>query len=142
MASSKKFVVLFCITLISLVAVGCSDDSNPVSTDRAPLDSQAPAIPADLGVAFDVEVGTATVSWGANVIDTDLAGYVVSRDHYGTVEYLVATPSMINAYVDAAPLLGISNYEVYAVDETGNKSEVASVQLVRTSSHQAHELQQ
>lgn len=142
MASSKKFVALICISLISLVAVGCSSDSNPVSTDRAPLDTAAPAVPANLGVAYDADFGIATISWGINVVDQDLAGYVVSREHYGAVEYLVATPTMINDYQDTAPLMGISSYEVYAVDTTGNKSAVTSVQLVRTSTHQPYELQQ
>lgn len=142
MASSKKYVALICITLISLVAVGCSSDSNPVTTDRLPVDSTAPAVPANLGVSYDADFGTATISWGVNVVDQDLAGYVVSRESYGMIEYLVATPTMMNDYEDAAPLMGISSYEVYAVDLSGNKSAVASVQLVRTSTHRPYQMQQ
>lgn len=140
MASTKTIVTMICITLISLVAVGCSDDSSPVTT--APVDTAPPAVPAEVSVDYDRAANAAHVSWAANTTDADLAGYVVSRDYYGDVDVLVASPAMINSYQDSAPLLGISTYHVYAVDEAGNQSAVASCQLVRTSSHATHDLGQ
>ena len=141
MASSKKIVALFCITLISLVAVGCSDDSSPVATTPA-LDTAPPAVPANLSVDYDSNSGAATLSWAANTTDADLAGFVVSRDYYGSEELLVAAPAMINEFQDDAPLMGVSTYQVFSVDESGNQSAVASIELVRTGSHGTHELQQ
>lgn len=140
MASSKKLVALFCITLISLVAVGCSDDSSPVVTTPDPVDTAPPAVPANLSVEYDADLEAAVISWAANTVDTDLAGYVVSRDYYGDVDVLVGTPAMINDFEDSAPLMGTSVYNVYAVDTSGNQSAIASATLVRTAEHQTHDL--
>jgi hypothetical protein len=139
MASSKKIVALFCITLISMVAIGCSDDDNPVVTSTDPVDTAPPAVPANLSVAYDADLGAAVISWAANTVDTDLAGYVVSRDYYGDVDVLVGTPAMINDFQDDAPLMGTSTYNVFAVDTSGNQSAVASVELTRTGSKPGHE---
>nr|MEE4268570.1 hypothetical protein [Candidatus Krumholzibacteria bacterium] len=137
MASSKKIVALFCITLISLVAVGCSDDSSPVQT-QTPIDTAPPAVPAAVNVEYD---GVATVTWAANTTDDDLDGYVVTRDCYGQVTDLIATPTNVTSYEDPAPQLGINVYNVYAVDTSGNQSAVASATLVRTSQHTPHDIQ-
>lgn len=141
MASSKMFVTMICITLISLVAVGCSDDSNPTTT-TPPVDTAPPAVPANVDVAYDLSSGSATISWAPNTTDSDLAGYVVSRDSYGDVANLVATPTLINSYQDTNPPMGTSTYSVYAVDQSGNQSAVVTAQLVRTASHQSHDLVQ
>lgn len=141
MASSKKLVALICITLISMVVVGCSDDSNPVVTTPPVVDTAPPAVPANLSVSYDGTTEAAVISWAENNTDTDLAGFVVSRDYYGDVELLVGTPAMINSFSDDAPLMGTSTYNVFSVDTSGNQSAVASVQLVRTGSHDTHEIQ-
>ena len=140
MASTKTIVTMICITLISLAAVGCSDDSSPVT--QAPVDTAPPAVPANVNVAYDADSGAATISWAANSTDADLAGYIVSRDYYGTVDVLVGTPAMITDYEDSAPLMGTSTYNVYAVDDAGNQSAVASCELVRTGDHQTRDLGQ
>ena len=140
MASSKKFVALFCITLISLVAIGCSDDdANPLTTTPDPVDTAPPAVPANLSVAYDADLDAALISWAENTVDTDLAGYVVSRDYYGDVDVLVGTPAMINDFQDDAPLMGTSTYNVFSVDTSGNQSAVASVELIRTGSKPSHD---
>lgn len=140
MASTKTIVTMICITLISLAAVGCSSDSSPVT--QAPVDTAPPAVPANVSVAYDAASGAATISWAANSTDADLAGYIVSRDYYGTVDVLVGTPAMITDYEDSAPLMGTSTYNVYAVDDAGNQSAVASCELVRTGDHQTRDLGQ
>lgn len=142
MASSKTIVTMICISLISLAAVGCSDDSPTNPVDRAPVYNAPPATPADLSIQFDALSSSATISWGVNTTDADLAGYIVIRDHYGDVTNLVATPALINDFEDASPLMGISTYYVYSVDEAGLTSDVASCELVLTASHQSRELQQ
>jgi fibronectin type 3 domain-containing protein len=137
MASSKKIVALICISLVTLFAVGCSDDSNPVSTPT-PVDTAPPAVPANLDV--NLSNGTAVVNWAANTTDSDLAGYIVTRDSYGNVETLVGDPTLITSYADEAPLMGTTTYNVYAVDEAGNESAVASVELIITGDHQTRDL--
>ena len=139
MASSKKIVTLICITMITLVAVGCSDDSNPVTATPA-VDTAPPAVPANVSAVYDSAEGTVTISWAANTTDADLAGFIVTRDYYGTVEVLLGTPAMITEFEDTSSAIGISTYNVYSVDETGNQSAVASFQLVRAGYHQTHDL--
>lgn len=140
MASNKTIVTMICITLVSLVAVGCSnnDSSSPVA---AAVDTAPPAVPTSLSAAYDDASGAATISWAANTTDSDLAGYIVTRDSYGVVETLVASPTLITSFEDASPALGLSTYSVAAVDLVGNESAVASVELVRTASHQPREPQ-
>jgi hypothetical protein len=138
MASTKTIVTMICITLISFMAVGCSDDSSPVA--QAPVDTAPPAVPANLTVAYDADAGSATISWAQNTTDADLAGFIVTRDYYGDVDVLVGTPAMISDFEDSAPLMGVSTYNVYSVDDAGNQSAVASCELVRTGDHQTRDL--
>jgi fibronectin type 3 domain-containing protein len=135
MASNKTIVTMICITLVSLVAVGCSnnDSSSPVA---AAVDTAPPAVPANLSAAYDDVSGAATITWAENTTDTDLAGFIVTRDSYGVVTTLVASPAQITAFEDASPTLGESTYYVSAVDQAGNESAVASATLVRTADHQ------
>jgi len=124
MASSKKIVTLMLITLVGLAFTGCGN-SNPASV--AALDTAPPAVPANLSV--DYASGAATISWAANNVNADLAGFIVTREHSGVSESLVASPSMITSYTDASPLAGASMYHVYAVDFAGNQSAVATTYL-------------
>ncbi len=135
MTTSKKFIALICISLVSLIAVGCSDDSSPVSTST-PVDTAPPAVPADL--ELNLADGAAVLQWAPNTTDSDLAGYIVERENMGNVTALVSAPAMINSYSDANPVIGISHYSVYAVDESGNQSAVASAELVIQAAHDDH----
>ena len=139
MTSSKKFIALICISLVSLIAVGCSDDSSPVATP-APVDTAPPAVPANLQV--DYASHQALVQWAANTTDADLAGYIVSRESGASTVALIDTPTMINSYTDPNPVNGVSYYHVYAVDESGNQSAVASIQLNVEVSRSGRDLDQ
>lgn len=141
MASSKTIVTMICISLISLAAVGCSDDSPTNPVDRAPVYNAPPATPMNLSVEFDAVGTLATISWAPNEVDADLAGYLVIRNHYGNVTNLVSSPTMITSFEDTAPLRGISTYYVFSVDEAGQTSDVASCELIITAIHQTRELQ-
>ena len=80
------------------------------------------------------------INWDISTVDADLAGYIVTREHYGITEILVATPAMISSYEDPNPPVGTSMYHVYAVDESGNQSAVATVTLTVVTGHQAQVL--
>lgn len=123
MANHKMIVTVMLIALAALA--GCSDD-NPV-TPTTPIDTAPPAVPANLSV--EGSPTAATLSWDMSAVDPDLAGYVVSREHYGVTETLTAGPRMIDSYVDTNPRPGNSQYLVYAVDNSGNMSAVASAAL-------------
>jgi hypothetical protein len=77
----------------------------------------------------------ATISWDANVVDSDLAGYIVTRERQGESETLVATPTLLTTYTDEAPVVGSSSYHVYAVDTSGNESAVSTVYLMVAVEH-------
>ena len=142
MASSKKIVTMICLTLISLAAVGCSDDATAPDT-RINIDTAPPAVPANLDVMFSSDTGAATVSWAPNTTDSDLAGFIVNRDYYGDEELLGGVPANSSSFSDDAPKMGTSTYSVYSIDLSGNASAVATVVLVRTGSHGAsHDLLQ
>lgn len=132
MASSKKITTLVMIALVALAFTGCSsDDSNPAAVI---IDTAPPAVPANLSMAYDS--GSATISWAQNNVDSDLAGYIVTRRHSGTSTELVASPALMNSYVDSNPQPGFSQYHVYAVDTSGNQSAIASVDLMISQTHQ------
>jgi hypothetical protein len=124
MAVSKMIVTVIMISLVALA--GCSDDSTPVSP-AATVDTAPPAAPQNFDVSFDGD--SAQLSWDANVVDSDLAGYIVTREHYGETEALVATPQMLTSFSDPSPLPGANRYAVYAVDTSGNESAVAAFTL-------------
>ena len=136
MASNKKIAILMLITLVSLAFTGCSDSNdNPAAVI---IDTAPPAVPAELDLDFSD--GYATISWAQNTVDADLAGYVVTRERYGVVEGLVASPAMINSYIDANPLSGSSQYHVYSVDTSGNASAVSTTYLTVALAHPTGEL--
>jgi hypothetical protein len=132
MVSKKMIVTCMLIAATTLVGAGCSDD-NPVNPTTS-LDTAPPAVPSNLSVEYASQV--AQISWDMSTVDPDLAGYIVTREQSGITEILVAAPAMISSYEDANPPLGTSMYHVYAVDETGNQSAVATVSLTVITSHQ------
>ncbi|MDX2472399.1 MAG: hypothetical protein QNL91_01695 [Candidatus Krumholzibacteria bacterium] len=136
MASNKMIMTLMLIALVSLAFTGCSDsDDNPAAVV---LDTAPPAVPAELDLQYSD--GSATISWAQNTVDSDLAGYIVTRERYGVVEDMVAAPALINSYIDANPLSGSSEYHVYSVDTSGNASAVSTTYLTVALVHRSHEL--
>ena len=136
MASNNKIMILMLIALVSLAFTGCSDsDDNPAAVV---LDTAPPAVPAELDM--DYSNGSATISWAQNTVDSDLAGYIVTRERYGVSEDLVSAPAMINSYIDANPMSGSSQYHVYSVDTSGNASAVSTTYLTVALGHQSSEL--
>ena len=136
MVSNKMIVTFMLIAIASLAFAGCTDD-NPVTT-VIPVDAAPPAVPANLSVDYSAE--KAVVNWDISTVDLDLAGYVVTRERYGVTDTLVGTPALISSYEDANPLTGSSLYHVYAVDQAGNRSAVATVGLTVTLGHQSSDL--
>lgn len=133
MASKKILTLLF--VALAIFAVGCSDDS-PVTPNN--IDTAPPAVPSDL--AADYSGTNATISWAANTVDQDLAGYLVTRENNGVTDTLVASPEMITSFADPAPRGGVNTYHVIAVDETGNQSAVASISLTILRGHETQDL--
>lgn len=135
MATSKKIMTLMLIAVVGLAFTGCSDNgSNAVI---APVvDTAPPAVPADVSLQYDS--GTATISWAANNVDQDLAGFVVVRQHNGSSQALVQAPVMVTSFADGNAPVGTSVYHVYAVDLSGNQSAVSSAYLTVTNSHETY----
>ena len=138
MVSNKKIVTLVLITVVGLAFTGCSDNETAALVAPVAIDTAPPAVPANVDLQYSD--GSATISWAANTVDSDLAGYLVVRERYGVSETLVAAPALINSYVDAAPLTGSSMYHVYAVDTAGNESAVSTTYLTVSVGHQESEL--
>ncbi len=136
MVSKKMIVTFMLIAATTMVGAGCSDD-NPV-TPTTSIDTAPPAVPANLNVEYDFE--NAQINWDMNTVDLDLAGYIVTRERYGITQVLVGTPTMITSYEDPNPQGGISQYHVYAVDQSGNESAVATVTLTVVLSHRTDSL--
>ncbi len=134
--ASKKTIATFLILGLVAVATGCSDNNDPITTTP---DTTPPALPANVMVSY-VD-GVANLSWDANVVDADLAGYLVSRECDGQLVVLQATPGTENAFVDAHPMSGVSVYQIYSVDTTGNESAAATAQLLVRNTHTDANLQ-
>ena len=132
MVTNKKIVTLVLITVVGLAFTGCSDNDSSVVAPAA-IDTAPPAVPTEIALAYSD--GSATVSWAPNTVDTDLAGYVVIRERYGVSETMLDAPTLINSYVDSAPLSGNSQYHVYSVDTTGNQSAVSTTYLTVELQH-------
>ncbi|MCB1183515.1 hypothetical protein KDM41_08775 [bacterium] len=136
MASNKKILALICMTLAAVAFTGCSDDA---ATPAAPaIDTAPPAVPANVDLEYSA--GAAVLSWDTNTVDSDLAGYIVTRERNGVSQTLVGTPSLIHTYVDTAPLQGASMYHVFAVDNAGNESAVTTSYLTIESGHAMSDL--
>lgn len=127
MSSIKTIVTLALITTLSLVSIGCSDSTDPVTVVDPPIviDTAPPAVPSNLASAY--AEGFVTLSWDTNTTDSDLAGFVLTRDNYGELTTLVGSPSVFQSFQDA-PAMGLNIYEIYSVDTTGNASAVASIE--------------
>ena len=136
MVSNKMIVTFMLIAIATLACAGCSDD-NPV-TPVNPVDTAPPVVPANLDVDYSPD--KVVLSWDISTVDLDLAGYIVTREHYGVTETLVGTPALISSYEDTNPLSGSSLYHVYAVDHSGNQSAVATVSLTIVLGHQTSDL--
>ena len=136
MVNNKMIVTIMLIAIASLAGAGCSDD-NPVNPTTI-VDTAPPAVPVNLSVDYSMDM--AVISWDQNTVDTDLAGYIVTRERYGVTETLVGTPAAISSYQDMNPLSGSSLYHVFAVDNAGNQSAVATVSLTVVLTHQGSDL--
>jgi hypothetical protein len=125
MAGKTTTTILMLLALIAL-ATGCSDDdpAAPVSVDTAP-----PALPTNFEAIYSEADGSVHLSWDANTVDTDLAGYLVDKHYNGETSALFASPISSPSCFDAAPGAGVTQYYVWAVDFAGNQSAVASATI-------------
>lgn len=135
MANTKKILIAMLLTVMAVMAVGCSDN-NPVAVDN-PVDTAPPAAVYAVRGNYDVTTGTATISWAPNTVDSDLAGYIVTRENKGDVVSLVATPTLSTQIADPNPQPGVNMYSVYAVDQAGNESAVQQTSVVLAQQHTA-----
>ena len=127
--ASKKFIFgIMLISLLTLVATGCSDDNDPVTS--APVDTAPPAAPVDLAGAYHTAFDAVLLTWGVNDVDRDLAGYMLNREHDGLTTALIDEPTMVQSFEDDGAAEGLNVYQIYAVDLAGNESAVASVSIV------------
>ena len=136
MVSNKTIVTIMLIAAVTLVLTGCSDDSTVIPTTA--IDTAPPAVPANLSVNHSAD--TAVINWDMSTVDTDLAGYIVTKERYGVTETLLATPALISSYEDPNPQAGSTMYHVYAVDYSGNQSAVATVILAIVLGHNDNDL--
>jgi len=130
MASSKIFLTLLIVAMVAVFGAGCSDD-NPVTPST--IDTAPPAVPSNLTADYSKSI--AVISWAQNTVDSDLAGFVVTRDNRGSTDELISTPTLMSSFNDIAPQPGVSTYHVSAVDLAGNRSAVASVTLTIVPGH-------
>src|SRR5215213_1360510 len=103
------------------------NESVPVAATGVRKDGVAPAAPTGLTATWTTS--GVTLDW-ADSLESDLAGYVVSRatTSGGTYTKLTATPKTGSSYVDTTAPAGASTYyyKVSAVDRSGNTSAAAS----------------
>lgn len=130
MAGSKMFKMFVLIAFASLAFAGCSGD-DPASPTREPApqvpDTAPPAAPTGLAA---VEQGfEVLLVWDANVVDTDLAGYHVTRTFDGDTVELTYWPHPQNDFADDGASWGVNVYTVVAVDDSGNRSAAATVKV-------------
>ena len=131
MTRSKMIATLGLIALVSVAFMGCSGDDNPVVAPTTPVDTAPPAVPSDLSGSLNGDV--AVISWAANTTDADLAGFLVQKSHYDDpVVTLVGTPTLSTSISDSDVLPGINEYHVLAVDQAGNESAFATIQVVKS----------
>jgi len=136
MVSNKMIVTVMLIAAVALVCTGCGDESTVIPANV--IDTAPPAVPANLSVNHSAD--SAVITWDMSTVDTDLAGYIVTRERYGVTEALISTPVLISNYEDTNPLAGSTLYHVYAVDHAGNESAVATVSLAIVLGHSTTDL--
>lgn len=136
MAGKTMIKILMLLALVAL-ATGCSDDdpAAPATIDTAP-----PAVPTNLTADYAAGPGTVVLSWDANTVDADLAGYVVDKVYGGETIALVASPISVPTCQDANVGSGLTTYYVYAVDQSGNESAVAMATISLVTTHAAGDL--
>lgn len=111
---SKRISILFALVATMIIAAagcGSSSVSAPV------VDTVAPAPLLD--VTVDVVVGGLQVGWTPGS-EADLAGYKVYRSQNNGVPVLVSTVTGVS-YSDMTVTTGSFQYEVSAVDQSGNE---------------------
>lgn len=135
---------MLALALVAMIgATGCgSDDNTPLPS--APIDTAPPVLPSGLLVSYDATTYDVVVSWDPNTIDLDFAGFLVTRTIAGETVELINQPENVTTYEDN--LQGIGRdviYRVYSVDETGNVSAAANVnvQIDLPQSHMRNNLQ-
>lgn len=115
-------LILFSVLFLAIgLAAGCGSDDAHTSPV---LDAVAPAMPLDLSASAS---GSRCVelSWSANSVDPDLAGYIVYRSIAADGGYrpLNSQPLTTNAYTDPQVADGRTYwYAVTAVDVNENES--------------------
>ena len=131
MAASKMFKMFALIAFATVAFAGCISDDNPMAPTLDPgpqvPDTAPPAAPTGLtvvSVVFDVQL-----RWDANAVDTDLAGYHVSRTYGGETVELTMWPHPLTTFVDDGAGWGLNVYSVVAIDESGNRSAAATVKV-------------
>ena len=92
MVSNKMIVTVMLIAAVALVCTGCSDESTVIPTSV--IDTAPPAVPANLSVNHTAD--SAVINWDMSTVDTDLAGYIVTRERYGATETLISNPALIS----------------------------------------------
>lgn len=114
---------------LTIGAAGCGsdDDNSPVAP---PVDTAPPVLPTGLAVTYDPASLEVVVTWEPNTTDADFAGFLISRTVVGATEDLVDEPVDTTEFVDSAMGVGREiTYRVSSVDETGNVSAAATVDL-------------
>jgi hypothetical protein len=114
---------------MTIGAVGCGSD-NDSSSVAPPVDTAPPVLPSGLAVTYDAATLDVVVSWDQNTTDADFAGFLVSRTAAGVTEELSDLPQVTNQFVDN--VMGVCRtltYRVASVDEVGNVSAAATVNL-------------
>ena len=132
MASKRVILTLACLTALMFVITGCGSSSSSSNPTTPPVDTSPPALPNGLSVDFAPRQQAATITWEANVTDTDLAGYLVYRGAYDREPIaLVSVPQQQNYYTDN-DIEGhgrLLTYYIYAVDTNDNVSAAATIVL-------------
>ncbi len=118
MAASKMFKMFALIAFATVAFAGCISDDNPMAPTLDPgpqvPDTAPPAAPTGLtvvSVVFDVQL-----RWDANAVDTDLAGYHVSRTYGGETVELTMWPHPLTTFVDDGAGWGLKVYGPAALD--------------------------
>ena len=139
MKTNKKIVSVILVCLVGILATGCSED-NPVAIE-IPVDTAPPALPYDVAGDFVATSGVIALTWGVNTTDTDLVGYIVTRENRGNVVDIIAVPALVQTVEDTNPPAGTNLYQIYAVDLAGNTSAAQSVVVAIVLQHQSEDLQ-
>jgi hypothetical protein len=115
---------------MTIGAAGCGSDDN-TSPVAPPVDTAPPALPSGLAVTYDPASLEVVVTWDPNTTDADFAGFLVSRTVCDTTVDLVDEPMNSTEFVDNVQSVGRDlTYRVASVDETGNVSAAATVELL------------